>query len=147
MEFCFTGLDNGKAYERPSTTFLQPFMSPANNHHVATGRIYYPQLISRHQKRDGYYPSLNSMFVPTDDRTPDLPMSKIRIRIGACARINTVPIQSIRRSRVTGGPKSTTGHRSQGPATKSPGQSKNWVLFFPQKSIFLLLTSFEQLKN
>ena len=22
-----------------------------------------------------------------------------------------------------------TGHRSQGPATKSPGQSKNWVLF------------------
>ena len=40
-----------------------------------------------------------------------------------------------------------TGHRSQGPATKSPGQSKNWVLFFPQKSIFLLLTSFEQLKN
>ena len=26
--------------------------------------------MSQHQKRQGYYPSLNSMFVPTDDRTP-----------------------------------------------------------------------------
>ena len=37
------------------------------------------------------------------------------------------------------------GHRSQGPATKSLGQSKNWVLFLLE--IDFLLTSFEQPRN
>ena len=46
----------------------------------------------------------------------------------ASTEMYTVAIQSIRRSRVTGGSEIDeilTGHRSQKPATKSPGQSKN----------------------
>ncbi|KAF8879809.1 hypothetical protein BD779DRAFT_1550629 [Infundibulicybe gibba] len=29
------------------------------------GRVLYPQLMSQHQKTQGYFPSLNSMFIPT----------------------------------------------------------------------------------
>ncbi|KAF9462259.1 hypothetical protein BDZ94DRAFT_1261890 [Collybia nuda] len=64
-----------KAMESSRTPVRAPARSPSYPPPITTtspppvegGRIHYPQLMSQHQKRQGYWPSLNSMFGPQND--------------------------------------------------------------------------------